>query len=200
MFPPDARGAATAGALITLGWLISAPATAALPGAAFPAQQVSVERIVDKAGDYVATLVDALSNVVAEERYTQDVSGSAAPNVGATAHRELRSDVLLLKIGGPLEWRPYRDVFEVDGKPVHDRDGRLIALFQQPSATSFEQAARIAQESARYNIGLARRTINTPMLSLLFLQRSIQPKFRFKLGRNDASVGARIWIVDYREQ
>jgi hypothetical protein len=105
-----------------------------------------------------------------------------------------------MKIGGPLDWRPFRDVFEVDGKAVRDRDGRLMALFARPSATSDEQAARIAQESARYNIGLARRTINTPVLALLFLQPSIQSRFRFKLGKRDGGARSTTWTVDYREE
>jgi hypothetical protein len=115
-------------------------------------------------------------------------------------HRELRSDVLLLNIGGPLEWRPYRDVYEVDGQPVRDRNGRLMALFQQPSASALEQASRFAQESARYNIGLTRRTINTPVLTLLFLQPAVQPRFRFKLGKMDRGAGPDAQIVEYREE
>jgi hypothetical protein len=161
------------------------------------AQTVSLDAVLSRAGAYVAAFTDTFSNVVAEERYKQEVSG-ATPGTGG--RRELRSDVVLMKIGGPLEWRPYRDVFEVDAKPVRDRDDRLAMLFERPSSTSFEQAARLAQESARYNIGLARRTINTPLLSLLFLQPSIQPRFRFKLGKRDASAGPQVWIVEYREQ
>jgi hypothetical protein len=192
-------------ALVGLSWLLvgsaggGATSREVVRADTAAAQQISVEAIVERAGDYVARFVDVFSNVVAEERYVQDVSGTA-PEARKGLRRELRSDVLLLKVGGPLEWRPYRDVFAVDGKPVRDRDGRLMALFQQPSATSLEQAARIAQESARYNIGLTRRTINTPVLSLLFLQRNIQPRFRFKLGRTDRNAGADVAIVEYREE
>jgi hypothetical protein len=40
------------------------------------------------------------------------------PSVSASARprRHLKSDLVLVKVGPPLEWRPYRDVFEVDGK------------------------------------------------------------------------------------
>lgn len=190
------------GAPLVLGWLLTATSvvsvTADTPRPAM--QQVTVDALVIRAGDYVATFTDAFSNLVAEERYTQEISGAGAARLGRISRRELRSDIVLLKIGGPLEWRPYRDVFAVDGKPVRDRDDRLMALFAQPSATSFEQAARIARESARFNIGLASRTINTPLLSLLFLQRSIQPRFRFKLGKLDAGAGPRTWVVEYKEE
>ena len=118
--------------LVAFGSLATGTAVATAAGPAAPAQQkVPVETVVARAGEYVAKFVDAFSNVVAEERYTQDVSGTASGTARA-GHRELRSDVLLLKVGGPLEWRPYRDVFEVDGKPVHNRDDRLMTLFQRP--------------------------------------------------------------------
>lgn len=189
------------GATLVLGWLLTVASTIMIADALRPApQQVSADALVARAADYVTTFAEAFSNLVAEERYTQEISGAGAAGLGRVRRRELRSDVVLLKIGGPLEWRPYRDVFEVDGKSVRDRDDRLMALFAKPSATSFEQAARIARESARFNIGLASRTINTPLLSLLFLQRSIQPRFRFKLGKLDPGAGPRIWIVDYKEE
>jgi len=159
-------------------------------------QPPSLDVLLAQAADNVAEFSDAFSNVVAEEHYTQQVTGAAATRV---ARRVLRSDVLLLKVGGPLEWRPYRDVFEVDGAPVRDRDDRLVALFQRPSASAFEQALRIARESARFNIGLAGRTINTPMLTLLFLQRPLQPRFRFKLGKLDRGAGPDARIVEFRE-
>lgn len=184
--------------LVVLGALLVAEPVATTPRPVPAVQRPSVETLAARAGDYVTRFTDAFSNVVAEEHYTQEVAG-ATSGMGRNGRRVLRSDVVLLKIGGPLEWRPYRDVFEVDGAPVRDRDDRLIAVFQRPSATSFEQAARIARESARFNIGLAGRTINTPVLSLLFLQPSIQPRFRFKLGKLDRAVGPGVWVVEYRE-
>ena len=42
-----------------------------------------------------------------------------------------------------------------------------------------EQAKRIAAESSRYNVGVLRRTINVPVMSLVFLEPDVQPRFRF---------------------
>jgi hypothetical protein len=173
------------------------------------AQMPAVETIMARAGGYVSRFVEAFSNVVAAERYVQEVateaplptamSGSRVAVTLARTRRDLRSDFLLLRAGGPLEWRPFRDVFEVDGRTIRDRDDRLATLFLNPSPTAIEQAARIAQESARYNIGLAGRTVNTPILSLLFLQSHIQPRFRFELDRREAGVGPNVWRVAYTE-
>ena len=75
-----------------------------------------------RAGGYVARFVDTFSNVVATEQYAQEVATDA--RLGSTTGTRpwrgrgaiSKSEFLLLKVGGPLEWRPFRDVFEVDGR------------------------------------------------------------------------------------
>ena len=172
--------------------------------AATPAQAPTAEDVLARAAEYTARFVETFSNLVATERYVQDVKPANAalrlrwrPVPGS--HRELRSDFLLLNVGGPLEWRPYRDVYLVDGKAVRDRDDRLTRLFTEPSATRLEQAARIAQESARHNIGLATRTANTPVLSLLFLQENIQHRFEFKVVERNTGTDKHDVVLEYHE-
>ena len=97
----------------------------------------------------------------------------------------MRADIVLVKVGPPLEWRMYRDVFEVDGRPVRDRAERLAALFLEPAETARAQAERIAEVSARFNISNLGRVLNEPGLPLAFLQTSLQPRFRFTLDRRD---------------
>ena len=60
--------------------------------------------------------------------------------------------------------------------------------------------SKITLESARYNLGALQRTINTPILSLVFLQLDTQSRFRFTLGKRDPSDGENVWIVDYKEE
>jgi hypothetical protein len=115
-------------------------------------------------------------------------------------HRELRSDFLLVSLQGSFEWVPFRDVFEVDALPVRDREQRLTKLFIEPSAGTLEQAERIRDESARYNLGTMKRTINNPILGLAVLQADFQQRFRFSLGKPDPTVGPGVWIVEYREE
>jgi hypothetical protein len=162
--------------------------------------QVTTDDIVGRAGHYVTRFIQAFSNIVIEERYVQDVIGTLPSSmVRGGAHRELRSDLLLVRVGGQFTWRPFRDVFEVGGTPVRDRDERLAKLFLEPSPRLLEQAQRIATESARYNIGVVVRTVNTPVHTLLFLQPSLQPRFRFNLDKRDPEAGANVWIVKYEE-
>ena len=185
--------------------LVAAAAGVTLLTAGPVAQTSELDTVLARAAEYTARFVEVFSNLVATERYVQDVGPAntalrlrSRPAPGS--HRELRSDFLLLNVGGPLEWRPYRDVYLVDGKPVRDRDDRLTRLFAEPAATRLQQAARIAQESARHNIGLARRTANTPVLSLLFLQQPIQSRFEFQMVQRNTGAGSREVVLEYREE
>jgi hypothetical protein len=169
------------------------------------AQTPAADALLDRASGYVSRFVEVFSNVVAVEHYVQEVAEEArvgsrtGRSTTARTRRETRSEFLLLKVGGPLEWRPFRDAFQVDGRTIRDRQDRLASLFERPSANSHEQARRIAQESARHNIGLAGRTINTPVLSLLFLQPQVRSRFRFTVEGPDRDSGENVWRVAYRE-
>jgi hypothetical protein len=94
----------------------------------------------------------------------------------------------------------------VDRKPVRDRDQRLFKLFVEATADARAQAERIQQESSRYNLGPLMRTINVPILALLFFESSAQAKIKFE--RGDAgnvkrfeglADAASIWMIEYRE-
>jgi formylglycine-generating enzyme required for sulfatase activity len=171
------------------------------------AQTPALDTMLDRAGRYVAQFIERFANVVAEERYVQDTLGNLPVVTGRggimrlpppSRHRELRSDFLLVRLGAN-DFLPFRDVFEVDGTPIRDREGRLAKLFLEPSATSLEQAGKISTESARYNLGAVQRTINTPILPLVFLQLDTQSHFRYVLGKRDVDAGENVWIVDYKE-
>jgi hypothetical protein len=176
--------------------------------------------VLERAGAYVVRYFDVMSNLTAEERYVQDVLGlqtvptgvqipppittrppeapkPPVPETIGAERRVIRADIVLVRVGPPLEWRTYRDVFEVDGRIVRDRADRLAALFLQPAETARAQAERIAEASAQYNISRLGRVLNEPALPLTFLQASLQPRFRFTLDRRDRG---NIWIMRYEEQ
>jgi len=172
------------------------------------AQSPSLETILDRAGRYVARFVDEFSSVVAEETYMQESIGNLPivipGNRGGggipanpSRRREVKSDFLLVRVGA--DWLPFRDVYEVEGQKIRDREGRLAKLFLQSTATAIEQAEQITKESARYNLGAMQRTINTPILSLLFLQLDSQKSFRYTLGKRAAVAGENVWIVEFKE-
>jgi len=195
--------------------IVSVALGVAQPGAA-PRQTapVTLESVMTNATAYVEMFVERFSNVVTEEHYKQSVRRpGGAGSVGTSSspgasgdpmvipqRREFRSDLIITKDTSPFGWIMLRDVFEVDGKPVRDREERLTRLLMQPSRDANAQAVRIADESARYNIGPGIRTTNTPEMSILFLQAAVRPRFTFALGSRERSIGDRVWIVTFRER
>lgn len=179
---------------------------AALVAQAPDVDRISVELLLGRAGWYVADFLEKFSNVVSEETYIQDSSvpmqsSALLGRPGATArNRILKSDFLLVSVDSAQDWIPFRDVFEVDAQPIRDREQRLARLFLKPSEDSFEQAHRIQDESARYNLGNMRRTVNNPVLGLVVVQADFHHRFRYSLGKIDPKVGRGVWIVNYQEE
>ena len=136
-----------------------------------------LQTLLANVSDYVVRYQKGISGVVAEERYVQDSDKSDRPFV---THRELKSDLLLVRTAGGVEaYVQFRDVFDVDGDPVRDRTDRLAKLFTNPSGDAKKNAALIMNESARYNIGSVQRNINVPLLTLMLLDPVYQPHFKY---------------------
>jgi hypothetical protein len=188
------------------------------------AQAETLDSVLARAGAYVIEFQRQLSGIVAQEHYVQDVriamtgarSRFMAP--AQLSHRELTSDFLLVKPIGGDRYVEFRDVFDVDGRAVRDRDDRLTKLFLEPNRSAADQIQKIIAESTRYNIGNLQRTINVPVLPLLILDLANQPRFRFKqiadgtplMAREsdkdtDAAAPSRFrvptgaWVVQYEE-
>ena len=158
--------------------------------------------VLDKAGDYVAAYERTFVGVVAEETYRQEVRGIAGTDPRGFAaeargqRRDLKSDMLLVRAPAGDRWIQFRDVFEVDGKPVRDRAERLAKLFLQPSTSTQQQVDDIAAASARYNIGGINRNVNVPVLALTVLEPQNRAWFSFKGGRKAGGT----FELEYQEE
>ena len=173
----------------------------------------ALEIVLERAGAYVLELQRQLAGIVAEEDYIQDVKvangfpSTTRLGLAAVRHRQLKSDLLLVRPVGADRWMQFRDVFEVDGRPVRDRNERLMKLFVTPSSATANQADQIAIESSRYNIGNLQRTVNLPVLALAILEPRGQPRFVFKRiekggqaqVRSAAATAKTVWVIGYRE-
>lgn len=173
-------------------------ASAVLLGSAvtLPAQG-RVEAALAAAGAYLAGFRDQVAGVVLEEKYLQQ---AAARVVVA---RELRSDLAIMA-DPDHGWVEFRDVFEVDGKPVRDRQDRVVELFTSPSPDSLEQAKRIVAEGARFNLNADGvqfdRTINLPMAAMMFLRAGNQSRSRFQRDSSDSIRGHRVIVIRFEER
>jgi hypothetical protein len=168
----------------------------------------TLEQLLDRATVHVESVVTRLTRVVAEEQYVQEYlvatpEGSRGTFKGAprvAERRRLTSDVLLVKLPELEQWLVFRDVSDVDGNPVRDRQNRLMKLFVESRDTvaAVERALQIAAESARFNIKQI-GTVDNPLLALGFLQQAYRPRFRFAMRGRDTSAGSDAWMVEYRE-
>ena len=95
---------------------------------------------------------------------------------------------------------PYRDVAEVDGRPVKDRDARAMQLFTSGGAPSSATLRRITEEGARYNLGNVRRTVNIPTMALLVLHPRHIGRFDFEMGGTETIDGVETSVVRFREK
>ena len=163
-------------------------------------QAPSLQVVLERAGAYLADYQRQVSAVVSEELYDQV---ARTGSVQVSERRKTRSDVLVIA-NERTGWVVFRDVFEVDGKPLRDRDERLEKLLLKPDADTYLQARRIAEESARFNVNFRGRTfgrtLNNPMATLRYLALQNQHRSRFKVERTTSVDGAKAIELRFDEQ
>lgn len=168
-----------------------------LTAASGPKDGLPLEELLRLAGDYVVDYEERFSVVVAEEEYMQYLLETRGGMPRKS--RSLRSDVLFVRIPGDIRWLTFRDVYKVDGRAVRDREARLQKLFLESPGSAVEQARAIVSESARYNIGSARRDFNVPTVPLLFVHPANQHRFEFRLDGSKKVSGKRCQALDFEE-
>jgi hypothetical protein len=155
-----------------------------------------LQALVDTTTAYLGDYLKSFTSVVAEETYEQMVTRQRRVTDRLT--RRLKSDFLLVQLPGQ-GLVPFRDVFEVDGKPVRDRDDRLRRLFLESPDAALETARRVLDEGARYNLGRVVRNVNQPMLALKFLAPEHLPALDLSLGGEERVDGVTVRRLDFRE-
>ena len=180
--------------------VVAAAALLALPSGSLRATQqappLPLDVILRNAAAYTDAFSSDASGIVIEETYIQQVRGKQLTT------RRMRSDVLITG-DRTVGWYEFRDVFEVDGKPVRDRDNRLAQLFAQPSPSAIDQARRIVAEGSRFNLNpdgmTGTRTLNLPTAALFFLRSVNQRRSAFNR-TGFAMVGdRRVAVVEFKE-
>jgi hypothetical protein len=170
-------------------------------------------QLLQRVTTYVADYEKAFSLLVAEELYVQEVRQPINPGTnvsrtnpgggiagGNVSKRQLlKSDYLLVQLGPGAGWMPFRDVFEVNGSKVRDREDRLAKLFLANDVSRFDLADRIMAESTRHNIGQVTRSINIPTLGMMLLHPRVRDRFKFDDRGEDRVGGIATRRVEYRE-
>jgi hypothetical protein len=153
-------------------WLAAATLACAAV-AVIRGQGVPAETLLQRAAAYLDDYQRQLATVTAEESYLFR---------GTRERKTISSDMLLVATDG--SWLEFRDIFEVNNRPVRDHQARLEALLGNP-AELLVKAQQIADESARQNAG-AQRNINVPTMALTYLTKANQARSTFRiLGSGD---------------
>ena len=104
------------------------------------------------------------------------------------------AELALLRIDAVDGWQQFRDVTHVDGRPLPDRENRLIDVLLS-GARGLDEARRLSDESARFNIGMVLRNFNVPTTALFFFATKHHPRFRVRA--RDTSGDQ--WRLDWEE-
>ncbi len=169
--------------------------------AAAPAAKATARRdpeldaILERVGRYIAGFGEQASLIVAKEQYEQRMP--EAP-VGMRTERKLVAEFALSRSSDATGWVGYRDVVEVDGKVVSDQRDRLLAIFSK-GTPDVAAARRLADESARYNIGATRRNFNEPTAALFFFLPAQQRRFAFDSKGLTKIDGTQVLEIGFRE-
>lgn len=145
------------------------------------AQSPDQATLMRRVGLYANWFVNQFSNVVSEERYEQGFSVDRRK-------RLLTSDFMLVGYPGSKEAvLTFRDIREVDGKPIGDQTDRITRLFLQPFDSAVRRAQEIHREGLRLSIENGR--LMDPLTVLGYLQTAYQKNFRVTRGGHDRKLG-----------
>ena len=160
------------------------------PGAA--ERVPSVKDVMRRVAGYVAGYGEKASIVVGTERYTQETDGHTTD---AQRRRVTVAEFAIVKVERARGWLGFRDVVEVDGRSLPDREDRLVRLLTSPG-DRHDEARRLTAESARFNIGRVERNFNVPTTVLFFFTADNQERFKFS-AKGVMADGS--WEIAYRE-
>jgi len=163
----------------------------AIPRSPVAAQAPTQQELIEKASAYVHQFITLFANVVAEERYEQQITVPRRKRV-------LTGDFLLVRYPGDDLWQAFRDVKEVDGKPVPDSENRILKLFEQSGDNARRRAREIADAGSKYNL-LDVGNLSNPLLAMAFLQENYYPRFRFTLAGIEKKLGPDVRTVRFVE-
>lgn len=169
-------------------------------------QPTDLAQVLRRAAQAVARYAEQSAVILAEESCQQRAYQSAKGMMASTLdveRRRWKAEVALVQLPGfaeaGLPWMEIRDVLEVDGKRLPDREARMERLFLTDPDWKTTKAREITAESATYNIGKSRRNINLPSIPLLLLHVVNQRRVAFHKAGDETVDGVSAWKVAFEE-
>jgi hypothetical protein len=135
--------------------------------------------------------------VVSDEDYRQHASGHYF--IG-NLHRRTLAEMLFLWMPEEGVWLTVRNVVIVNGRAVPGSQGRLDEALRGAGDDRVPRLRRVADDSARFNLGRTFRNYNYPTQVLSYLDQALQPRFVFRLAGRERVSGVETWKVTYEER
>lgn len=159
------------------------------------AQAPALHDFVARVAGYVTNLTPKIASVVAVEHYQQRLWPSTS-----TRTIRLKSDFLLVRPGDAANWIMFRDVVEVNGKPIRYEEDRLVKLFGEPDADVAGRISRIVDESLRFHLPGGSVAVTNPFLVVALMHPHYQPRLAFTMGGEDRRVGRDVRVLRFEER
>ena len=166
-----------------------------MSGAGAPAAAQSAPDAIASVRAFAQHYQREAPSLVALEEYVQD----ATYQRGRPEHQVTTAELVMVRLPSAAGWISFRDVLTVNKRPIRDREERLLKLLQSPEASALAQARRVAQESARFNLGHITRTMNVPDMALEYLQPRHGARMRFETLRNETIDGRPVVVIRFTE-
>jgi hypothetical protein len=177
------------------------------------ARAQAVPELIDRVRVFAEKYQRDAPSLVVEERYRQtvtlrrdlDARGSYGPNqlvrpqAAAPQHREMTSELVMVRLPASVGWVMLRDVLIVDNRRLRDNQERLLKLLQSPQPDAFARAAEVARESARFNLGRVERTINVPDVAIEYLLPRHAARMQVEPPRRGTIDGIAVEMIRFRE-
>jgi len=176
-------------------WVIVAAVITSGPlSAQTPKIDVSEKALTSAAVKYVAEYEKQFAFLIADEEYTQTVFDADGRK---SQSRVLKAELFLTYLPADGEWMAVRDVLEVDGEPVKNREDLRALLAKREELRLVKQ---LTWRNSRYNLGRVERNFNEPTLPLLLLDRKRIPRVKFDRKRLEKEEDITLATLGFEEK
>jgi hypothetical protein len=148
-------------------------------------ERVPIGTVLARASEYAARFESAFALVICDEAYEQDIQTGQGPLPAPSVSRRMQSEMLFMWLADDRHWLSVRNVLVVNGKRVADGRAGLEQVLQQPLPERESRLHRLAEHSARFNIGSIYRNFNNPTLALQFVDATYRSRFMFTFDAAD---------------